>query len=299
MTSTELTKAIRINEQIVDNDSFNKRLNEILKERKPQFVASVLNLIKTNHKLAECDPMTIWNAAIVAATLDLPIDPNLGFAYIIPYGAKAQFQIGYKGVKQLAHRTRNYKYIHATDVREGELIGRNRLTGELNFEFIENDGERLAKQIIGYVSYFETHDGFSHSLYMSIDELIFHATKYSKSYQNDLKCNKSESLWSDIDGGGFGKMCEKTVTKLNLSKNGILSIQLQQAIKSDGRVINDNGEPENSDEAELEGKPPKELEDLEKLNNTLEANINSHEAEKQPETVEPENNGGNGDDSNQ
>lgn len=299
MTGKELTQIIRTHEEVASSESLGKRLDDILKERKPQFIASVLDLIKSSEKLANCEKSTIWNAAIKAAIYDLPIDPNLGFAYIIPYGTAAQFQMGARGIKQLALRSGRYKVINTTDIREGEIAGRNRLTGIIDFKFIEDDKERLEKQIIGYLNYFEMHDGYSHTLYMSIDELMFHATRYSKAYQYDLRYGKKTSPWSDVEGGGFGKMCEKTVMKLNLSKNGILSVQLIQAFKADGSVINDDGEPENADGADEELKTPKELEDLAMLNNILEANINEHEAGKQPEPTESDSDGGNNDEDNQ
>jgi recombination protein RecT len=131
---------------------------------------------KTNYR--DVDPNSVIASAMIAATLDLPINPNLGFAYIIPYSKVAQFQMGYKGYIQLALRSGQYKSINATEIHEGELISRNRITGEI----IIDEDQKKSDKIIGYVSYFRLMNGFEKTLYMTVDEVTSHGKKYSKSY---------------------------------------------------------------------------------------------------------------------
>ena len=267
--SNGLVKIIAAHEDIANSEKLKSRFESILKENAASFITSVLNLVKTNEKLQECDGLTVWNAALTAATMKLPVDPNLGYAYIIPYGNKAQFQIGYKGIKVLAHRSGMYDDINADNVREGEIESRNRLTGKIKFKWIENDEEREQKPIIGYFSYFRLKDGTESTLYMTIPELKSHALKYSKAYQYDLKKGKKESKWSDEDT--FGLMCMKTVTKLNISRNGIMSIEdncLQMAIARDQAIIYDDNKIEYPDNDALESEN-RETTNLEKLNETL------------------------------
>ncbi|MBO8169319.1 MAG: recombinase RecT [Thermoanaerobacteraceae bacterium] len=219
---------------LLSQESYKKRFEEVLGKRAPGFISSLINLVNGNTNLQECIPQTVIASAAVAATLDLPIDPNLGFAYIVPYKvkgvAKAQFQMGYKGFIQLAMRTGQYKTINAAEVYEGEIKSHNRITGEIEFDFDNKQSDK----IIGYVAYFKLLNGFEKYLYMTVEEIEAHAKRYSKSY------NSSSSPWKT----DFHSMALKTVIKRLLSKYGILSIEMQTAVKVDQAVINqvdDNG----------------------------------------------------------
>lgn len=213
--------------QYVRQDAVTQRLNELLGKRAPQFVTSLVSAVNANQLLANCKPESVLTAALTAASLDLPINQNLGFAYLIPYknktGEVCQFQMGYKGFIQLAQRSGYYKTINATDVREGEMTGFDRLSGELSFEWLEG-AERSKAKVVGYVAYFQLLNGFEKSLFMTTEELEKHAQKYSKSYAR----NKS-GLWAD----NFDSMAKKTVLKLLISKFGPLNTQLEDAIQKD------------------------------------------------------------------
>lgn len=218
--------------QLLDSENVKNRIKQVLNEKSTQFITSALSLVNSDTKLQECDPASIFNACLVSASLNLPINNNLGFAYIIPYndrnkGMMAQFQIGYKGFKQLALRTGLFKTMHATDVRKGEIKYFNRLSGEIEFEWIEDEAEREKREVIGYVSYFELLNGFRSTFYMSKENVDKHAKKYSQTYK------KGFGLWKD----DFDSMALKTVTKLNLSKNAPLSVEMQKAIIADQSVI--------------------------------------------------------------
>jgi len=213
--------------QYVRQDAVTQRLNELLGKRAPQFVTSLVSAVNANQMLANCKPESVLTAALTAASLDLPINQNLGFAYLIPYknkgGEVCQFQMGYKGFIQLAQRSGYYKTINATDVREGEMTGFDRLSGELSFEWLEG-AERNKAKVVGYVAYFQLLNGFEKSLFMTTEELEKHAQKYSKNY-----AKYKTGLWAD----NFDSMAKKTVLKLLISKFGPLNTQLEDAIQKD------------------------------------------------------------------
>ena len=142
------------------------RIQELLRDRAPQFVVSLLSTINTNDKLAECEPKSVLNAAMIAASLDLPINQNLGFAYLIPYKKVVQLQIGYKGFIQLAQRSGQFKTINVSNVKKDEITDIDRLTGEITFNWAEENRDKLP--IIGYVGYMELTNGFSKTLYMTV-----------------------------------------------------------------------------------------------------------------------------------
>jgi recombination protein RecT len=140
----------------------------------------------------------------------------------------AQFQLGYKGFLQLAQRSGQFKTINSTDVKEGEIVSWDRMSGEIKFEWIQDSKERLSKKTVGYLSYFKLLNGFENGLYMTVEEIDAHAKKYSQTYKK-----YGTGLWKDE----FEGMAKKTVTKLNLSKNAPLSIEMQKAVTSDQAVI--------------------------------------------------------------
>ena len=216
--------------QYVKQDAVTKRVNELLGKRAPQFITSLVSAANANQMLSNCKPETVLTAALTAASMDLPINQNLGFAYLIPYNNKSgnvcQFQMGYKGFIQLAQRSGFYKTINATDVREGELVKFDRLSGEPEFEWLD-DEERDKAKVVGYVAYFKLLNGFEKSLYMTSAELTAHANKYSKNF-----AKYGSGLWSD----NFDAMSKKTVLKLLISKFGPLSTQLEEAIQKDQTV---------------------------------------------------------------
>lgn len=236
----EASKPLTVN-TLLKQDGYKKRFNELMGKKAPAFISSIVN-VSNLPSLKDADPNTIISSAVVAATLDLPIDQNLGFAYIVPYNTKvgnsfvkkAQFQMGYKGYIQLAMRTGQYKTINAIEIYEGEIKRVNRLTGEIEF----NEDETLVNRdvVVGYIAYFKLLNGFEKTIYMSREEMEKHAKKYSQSYSSSKKWVADSSLWAtDFDG-----MAIKTVMKRLLSKYGILSIEMQSAITNDQAVINDS-----------------------------------------------------------
>ena len=200
-------------------------LEENLQERRAEFVSNLISLTENDKNLAECEPQKLMMCAMNATALNLPLNKNLGFAYIIAYKGVPSFQIGYKGLIQLAIRTGKYQFLNACEVREGE-IRRNKITGQIKFV-----GDRPGAKIVGYIAYLKLMTGFSASLYMSEEQIEAHALKYSKSYQYDKKSKGNSSVWSDKDARI--KMALKTVLKGLLGTYGVMTTELQQSLEAD------------------------------------------------------------------
>lgn len=188
------------------------------------FISSVVSVTSGNSALRKADPMTVVGAAMVAATLQLPIVPTIGLAYIVPYKGQAQFQISYKGLIELAERSGQFKNIIDEVVYEGQLVKKNRFTGEYIFD---DDGKKSDK-VIGYMARFDLINGFTKTMYWTIDEVKAHATKFSQSYRE----GRTSPWKSDFDA-----MARKTVLKALFSKYAPKSIQMQNAIQYDQAVV--------------------------------------------------------------
>jgi len=201
------------------------KFTELMGERKARaFVTSIVQVATNNSLLAKADPMSIYQAAATAATLDLPINQSLGFAYIVPYSGAAQFQIGYKGLIQLALRSGQYKTIGAKVVYDGQLVDADNFDG---FAF-DWKGKR-SDVVIGYAAHFALLNGFEKTIYASKAEVKAHAMRYSQT------AKKGFGVWKDNED----EMALKTVLK-KLLKFGPLSVEMQQAVVVDQSVITDH-----------------------------------------------------------
>lgn len=201
----------------------------ILGPKSRAFASSILELYNSEATLRECDPGSILASAKMAAVLDLPIVKSLGQSCIVAYSGKAQFQIMARGFIQLALRSGQYKTAHDAIVYEGEIVSRNRLTGEVEFN---PDGKKSDK-IVGFLFYFRLLNGFEKYTYMTVDECKAHGKKYSRSYDNP------KGKWAS----DFNHMALKTVVKQGLSKWGPLSTEMQRAIEVDQAEIDSEGKP--------------------------------------------------------
>jgi recombination protein RecT len=216
--------------ELMTRDEIKLRFSEILGQRAGAFMASVLNTVYLDNNLQECDPNSIIISAMTAAALDLPVDKNIGQAWIIPYGdgngsKKASFQMGYKGYIQLALRTGQYVDLNVTEIYEGEEVKVDRLTGRIVL-----NGKRTGSNVVGYVTYFRLLNGFEKYYYMSREDVVKHAEKYSKGYHS----NSSKNPWKSA----FDEMAKKTCISACLRKYGLMSVQMQSAIrKSDPEII--------------------------------------------------------------
>ena len=231
------------------------------------FTNSLLTLANQNEMLANCSIKSIVFSAMKAVVLNLPLDSNLGFAYVLPYKKKdgtadAQFQLGYKGFVQLAIRSGQFKTINSVEVCEGEVKCVNKFTGDYDF------CEKKSEKVVGYIAYFKLLNGFEKYLYMSVEEMQKHAKMYSQ------MAKYGKGLWASDDT--FGGMAKKTCLKLLLSKYAPLSIEMQKAIEFDQKVFDtedENGryadnpknesllEDDNEDAVIVEEKPKNEQKD--------------------------------------
>ena len=212
---------------MVNDERTKKKFQEMLGNKAQGFLVSLVNTIGGNTQLQQADPNSVLKAGAIAATLDLPIDPNLGFAYIVPYNNKgkneAQFQMGYKGFIQLAIRSGQYRKINITELYEGQFTSYDPITDVLEY----NLSNKLSDTVTHYIAYFQTINGFEKYNVMSKEDVIAHAKKFSKTFSSKY------SSWTT----NFESMAKKTVLKLLLSKFGILSIEMQTAQKVDQAVI--------------------------------------------------------------
>jgi recombination protein RecT len=215
------------------NPAVKKKFEEILGKKAPGFISSIISAVSMNSRLAECPPDTVVAAAAIAASLDMPINPSLGMAHIVPYKSKehgnrliAQFQMGWKGFIQLGMRSGMYQFMNASIIHEGDIKTINRFTGEISF----NDGDNEHRPVVGYCFYFKLLSGFEKYYYMTKKQCEEHGKKYSRSY--------GKGNWTY----DFDNMALKTVVKQSLSKYGVLSIEMQTAITTDQAVLNEHGD---------------------------------------------------------
>lgn len=205
-----------------------EKLNEVWNS--PQmansFMSSVISVANGNPQLRNAEPMSIIGAAMVAATMQLQVIPTLGQCYIIPYGKKAQFQVGYLGLLQLCQRSGQFKKILAAPVHEGEYVSGD----EFDEEYVFDKKQKKSDKVIGYMAKFELLNGFTKVAYWDIDKVKAHATKFSQAFRAGFN-----SPWkSDFDA-----MAQKTVLK-SILKFAPKSIEMQNAVTFDQSVINTN-----------------------------------------------------------
>lgn len=250
---------------MLSREGYQKRFNKLLGKRAPQFIGSLVSMINDEPRMIQAfydSPNSIIKAALRAASYDLPIDPTLGQAYVVPFKNKgkmeAVFILGYKGMYQLAVRTGVYKRINVVDVHEGELVKWDRLTEEAEFKFVDDDEEREKLPIIGYCGYFELTNGMKKTIYMTREQIENHEKKFRK---GDYMGKGWKEDWES--------MAAKTVLRRLLGKWGLLSVNYQNADEGTVRAA----------EAIASGK-------LDDADNPV--YVNTIDAEAVPQNVDPE-----------
>jgi recombination protein RecT len=251
-------RGIDILKNTLNAESVKQQFTQVLKDNAPSFMASVIDLYNTDTSLQKCNPKEVVMEALKAAVLKLPINKSLGFAYLVPYQNSVKtadgwtkkmvptFTMGYKGLIQLAMRTGQYRIINADVVYEGEAKVVSKLTGELTF-----DGAKQSDTIVGYFGHFELINGFTKTFYMSKEDVITHAKRFSKSFNSD------KSPWNT----DFDAMALKTCLRGLLGKWGYLSIEMVQAI--DGDINNDHKEDHKREVLENANRDVVDFEDAE------------------------------------
>ena len=220
------------------------------------FTAALISAVNTNRQLMSCEPMSIISAALLGESLQLSPSPQLGHYYMLPFNdsksgtTKATFQLGWKGYYQLALRSGQYKHLDAVAVKEGELIGYNPITDEINLEPIGDPLAREKAKTIGYYAHFELNNGFTKAMYWPKEKMEAHALTYSQGY----KAKRGYTFWEK----DFDSMALKTMYRQLISKYGIMSIEMQKAFVNDMTIQGDinaasdeGGEPIFFDSAEV------------------------------------------------
>ena len=114
------------------NDAVKNQINKVVGGKNgDRFISSLMSAVQTNQTLQKCTNNSLVNAALLGYTLNLSPSPQLGYFYMVPYNnhgtMEAQFQIGYRGLLQLAMRSGQYRKINAVPIKEGEFVSYNPL----------------------------------------------------------------------------------------------------------------------------------------------------------------------------
>ena len=205
---------------LLNTPTIRAQIKNSLKENSGSFMSSMIDLYSGDSALQKCDPEKVLMECVKAASLKLPLVKSLGFAYVVPYKNVPTFTIGYKGLIQLAQRSGQYQTINADNVYEGELVGRDKISG-----MIDLSGERQSDTVIGYFAYFKLVNGFEKMLYMSREDVEEWAKRYSPSFSSNFSPWKNE----------FDKMAQKTVLRRLIGTYGIMSPDMQTAMVQDDK----------------------------------------------------------------
>lgn len=217
--------------------SVKAKFAEMLGKRSSQFMTSITSVVTNNTLLQKADVNSIIMGSAVAASMDLPLNPNLGYAALVPFNSKdgcfAQLQIMVKGWTELFLRSGQCQSIICETVYEGQLVKKNKFTGEYVFD----EDAKKSDKIIGFMAYFKLTNGFEKYDYMTVEEVKAHAQRFSQTYR------KGAGIWKDH----FEAMAQKTVLKRLLTKYAPKSIEMQQMAIFDQSVI--KGSVDRIDEA--------------------------------------------------
>ena len=260
----------------IQSDMYKNLINQTLcdKDRATRFIASISSAVATNQSLQECDPGTILSGALLGESLNLSPSPQLGQYYLVPFndskkGYKvAQFQLGYKGYIQLAIRSGQYKKLNVLAIKKGELVRYDPLNEEIEVNLIDDEEERENAETVGYYAMFEYTNGFRKAMYWSKAKMEKHALKYSSGY----KAKKGYTFWEkDFDG-----MAYKTMLRQLISKWGIMSIDMQQAVEKDMTAINTDGTYEyvDNEDAVIQQDDGEEQPQIQEENTSKEVSMN-------------------------
>lgn len=224
-------------------DAVKNQINSVVGGKNgTRFISSIVSAVNNNPALQECTNQSILSGALLGESLNLSPSPQLGQYYLVPFNDKekgkvAQFQLGYKGYIQLALRSGQYKKLNVMAIKEGELIRYDPLNEDIEVNLIEDEEQRELAGTAGYYAMFEYTNGFRKAMYWSRKRMEAHAMKYSQGYKRDREKGTVWTFWSK----DFDSMAYKTMLRQLISKWGIMSIEMQQAIDSDMTVINEDG----------------------------------------------------------
>ena len=238
---------------VIKSDTYQNLIKQTLGNPKKaeRYTAAIMSAVATNPQLQNCEAKTILSGSLLAESLNLAHSPQLGHYYLVPFNnrkqgtTEAQFILGYKGYIQLAARSGNYKHINVMEIKEGELVSYNPFDEEIILNPIQDVDEREKTPTIGYYAMFEYINGFKKVIYWSKAQMLAHADKYSKAF-NKASYEKllngeipDKDLWkySSFWYKDFDSMAKKTMLRQLISKWGVMSVDMTQAIETDNSVI--------------------------------------------------------------
>jgi len=222
---------------VINMPSVQEQFKNALADTAPLFIASLIDVFGSDGYLQQCEPKAVIMEALKAATLKLPLNKGLGFAYLLPFKNKGKmtptFCVGWKGYVQLAMRSGQYKIINVGMVYDGELRSIDKLSGEVDL-----GGQKKSDEVVAYFSHFKLINGFTKTLVWTKESVYLHAERYSRAFQYDLREKKQLSLWST----DFDSQAMKTMIRQILSKWGILSVEMISAIANDKEEYDEEAE---------------------------------------------------------
>lgn len=214
-----------------------KQLSDTLGRNANSLITSALTAVTNNYQLRDATPVSVYTSLMKAAALNLTVDPNLGLAYLVPYRnnkqkvTEAQLQIGYKGLVQLSLRSGQIRSVNTGVIYKSEFLGFNKITGEFKIDdSIIPDEEN--DEVAGYFACITLINGGEMKQFMPLSKVIAHASKHSKSYQNDQKLGPNEKWKASPWTTDFDAMAEKTVLK-SVLKYVPMSLEMQEAVSAD------------------------------------------------------------------
>ncbi|WP_373706417.1 recombinase RecT [Jeotgalibaca porci] len=246
---------------LLQNPAIQKKFNEVLKDKSSTFTSSLITLVNNDSYLADSEPMSIIAGAMQAAQLDLPVEKQFGFAYLVPFNEKnkqtgtwekkAQFMLGYKGYIQLAQRSGQYRKLTVDVLYEGELIYWDRFKEDLKYDM----NAKTRDEVVGYFGHFELLNGFEKTVYWTKEQIEKHRIENNKAKDK----RKLTGVWAS----NYDAMAQKTVIRNLLSKWGILSIEMQKGVLADDSVndFDDSGEVNRVDVTDSFKEEPTQIEE--------------------------------------
>ena len=256
--------------QTLNAPSVKAKFEEMLGKRAPQFMTSITSVVQNNALLQKAEVNSIVMGSAIAASMDLPLNPNLGYAALVPFNSKdgcfAQLQIMVKGWTELFLRSGQCQSIICETVYDGQLVKKNKFTGE----YVFNEDAKKSDKIIGFMAYFRLTNGFEKYEYMTIEEVKAHAQKFSQTFR------KGGGIWRDH----FEEMGKKTVLKKLLTKWAPKSIEMQQMAIFDQAVVDGKVDDlENAQANYADNKNEKDVEEQEF--------VEADKPVEEPKVVEP------------
>jgi recombination protein RecT len=278
-TTNNKAPAVMTIKEFLAAPAIQKRIKEMLDDRASDFTTSVISLAGQDPKVMECEPRSLFNACLTAASMRLPVSKELGMAHIIPYKnnklskVEAQLQLGWRAYVQMAQRSGEYLTIAAAPVYRGQLVSSDPLRGNV-YDF--RPEAKLSDDVLGYASLFILRNGFEKDMFMTVEELMQHGKRYSQSFKSNY------GPWVD----NFDAMAKKTVLKLLIKNFGPMSIDMAKAVNVDQAVVKDDGSLDF-----IDGEEASKLEDEKATDTELDAIANAKKVFSEPveaETVDPE-----------